>query len=82
MSAILSRRGPRRVVINVMHRLRLRYQDGLNVEDRLAAINDGDAARVLALLFEASLDLREAEVLTADGRRIAHLTRGGAAPDP
>lgn len=68
-------------MIGAMHRLRLRYHDGLDVEDRLPAIDDGEATRVLALLFDASIDLCEAEVLTADGRRIAHLTRGGAASD-
>lgn len=58
-----------------MYRLRLRYRDGLAVEERFPAINDGEARRALSRLFEVSVDLTNAEVLTPSGRMIIRLKR-------
>lgn len=58
-----------------MYRLRLRYRDGLAVEERFPAINDAEARRALSLLFEASVNLTSAEVLAPSGRTIICLTK-------
>ena len=59
-----------------MYRLRLRYRDGLTVDERFPAINAAEARRALSLLFEASVDITHAEVLAPSGVTVLRLMRG------
>lgn len=53
-----------------MYRFSLRYQDGLAVEERHAAVSDDEALRWLDLLFMTSPDLRSGVIHDADGRLV------------